>query len=37
PRFDGWCVVEEEAEEAGKDPAAAVKKNRGTAGELLGV
>ncbi|KAB0682950.1 sugar phosphate isomerase/epimerase family protein [Aureimonas leprariae] len=30
PRFDGWLVLEEESEEAGRDPAAAVKRNRET-------
>ncbi len=27
PRFNGWIVVEEESDEAGKDPAAAVRRN----------
>lgn len=30
PRFTGWLVLEEESEEAGRDPAAAVTRNRGT-------
>ena len=28
PHFNGWLVVEEESEEAGRDPAAAVTRNR---------
>lgn len=27
PRFNGWVVVEEESDEAGRDPAAAVRRN----------
>ncbi|WP_339757125.1 sugar phosphate isomerase/epimerase [uncultured Hoeflea sp.] len=34
PRFNGWIVVEEESEEAGKDPAAAVRRNFGTISAL---
>lgn len=34
PRFNGWVVVEEESEEAGKDPAAAVRRNFGTISAL---
>lgn len=30
PNFNGWVVVEEESDEAGRDPAAAVRTNRGT-------
>lgn len=30
PRFNGWLIVEEESDEAAKDPAAAVKQNRTT-------
>ncbi|NHT76833.1 sugar phosphate isomerase/epimerase [Rhizobiaceae bacterium CRRU44] len=30
PHFNGWIVVEEESEEAGKDPASAVRVNRET-------
>ena len=30
PRFNGWLVVEEESETAGRDPAAAVSANRAT-------
>ena len=30
PRFNGWLVVEEESDEAGRDPAAAVARNRAT-------
>ncbi len=30
PRFNGWLVLEEESEEAGRDPAAAVRANRDT-------
>ncbi|MFT3974090.1 MAG: sugar phosphate isomerase/epimerase [Amaricoccus sp.] len=30
PRFNGWLVVEEESDTAGRDPAAAVKVNRET-------
>ena len=30
PSFNGWLVVEEESEAAGRDPAAAVKANRAT-------
>ncbi len=30
PRFNGWLVVEEESDEAGRDPAAAVARNRRT-------
>ncbi len=30
PRFNGWVVVEEESEEAGTDPGAAVRQNRET-------
>jgi inosose dehydratase len=30
PRFNGWLVLEEESEAAGRDPAAAVKLNRQT-------
>ncbi len=30
PQFNGWIVVEEESEEAGRDPAAAVARNRAT-------
>ncbi len=30
PRFNGWLIVEEESEQAGRDPAAAVAKNRTT-------
>jgi inosose dehydratase len=30
PSFSGWLVLEEESETAGKDPAAAVKRNRET-------
>jgi sugar phosphate isomerase/epimerase len=30
PKFNGWLVLEEESETAGKDPAAAVKLNRQT-------
>ena len=30
PHFNGWIVVEEESAEAGKDPAAAVRRNFGT-------
>lgn len=30
PNFNGWLVLEEESEEAGRDPAAAVKINRQT-------
>lgn len=30
PNFNGWIVVEEESEEAGRDPAAAVAENRRT-------
>ena len=29
PEFNGWLVVEEESEQAGRDPAAAVARNRG--------
>lgn len=34
PRFNGWIVVEEESEVAGKDPAAAVRHNFGTINAL---
>ena len=30
PNFNGWLVLEEESETAGRDPAAAVKLNRQT-------
>ena len=30
PAFNGWLVVEEESEEAGQDPAGAVRTNRAT-------
>ncbi|WP_377293734.1 sugar phosphate isomerase/epimerase family protein [Rhizobium sp. SG2393] len=30
PQFNGWIVVEEESEEAGRDPASAVARNRET-------
>lgn len=30
PHFNGWLVVEEESDEAGRDPAAAVARNRST-------
>lgn len=35
PRFNGWVVLEEESEEAGADPAGAVRRNRETIGRLL--
>lgn len=33
--FDHWLVVEEEAEEAGRDPAAAVRRNKATMDAIL--
>jgi len=35
PAFNGWLVLEEESEEARRDPAAAVKANRGTLSSLV--
>jgi inosose dehydratase len=35
PRFSGWIVAEEESEEAGRDPGAAVRRNRDTLRRLL--
>jgi len=37
PNFNGWLVVEEESEEAGRDPAAAVARNRRMLKDVVGV
>ncbi len=36
PNFNGWLVLEEESDEAARDPAAAVKENRATVRRFVG-